>query len=429
MPVLSPFAAVPVCTTDALKAERGGKGSVGSIREAGAGRSGNLAMPSAHYPGFQSDYRSSGRWDRAVRTLVVAAVAILVGAVAGGASVFAIVSVLSGDHRQEGRTVAQNRSEPTAPATADHATTPRQVQPEPKSATVSTPDTHPASDAAAASVPAAAPVQTPEPAAAPAPTPSSAEASAPPAATEGSSPSRSEAALRDTPESVTHNGHGKRARRSREYGFDSGKRPATAGADRTAARSDDPPTRRAKSDEPVSEPGVAPSSAAPGETASASRNATSAKQHGPYWDYFGDTRSRTSRPAPRHTTTPHQEATTTSQAAAAEQPPSGDEAPAANASTGGAGQAAEAQQRNGVGKKSVGASSSSHVARRSRTDNRHAVQQQPVPAVPRRRLVTIPQRAEDAAQAYPWSEREPWGYRERWGGGFFGRDNWRDYWD
>ncbi len=390
-------------------------------------------MPSAHYAGFQSDYRPAGRWDRAASTLVVAAVAIVVGAVAGGASVFTIVSVLSGDHRQEDRKqdrkedriAARNQSEPAAPAAAA-ATMPRQGQPEPKSAT--TPDAHPASEATAA-IPPAATAAAPAPESGVAPKSPSAQGSAP-AETEMSSPTRSAAALRGASESATDNRHGKRARRSREYRFDSDRRPASTGTDRTAVAPDGRSTRRAETEKPTSEHGVAPSSAAPSATASASNGSTSAaEQHGPYWDYFGNARSRTSR-EPRHVTAPQhtapQQATApheanTPQQPAAQQPLQGGEASAAAATAGAAGQEAEGRQPNDIAKKNRAGSSS--AARRSRPDSQHAARQEGAPAVSHRRLVIIPQPAD------AWSEREPWGYRERWGGGFFGRDNWRDYWN
>lgn len=64
-------------------------------------------MSSARYP----DVDSSGRSDRTVRMLVVAGTAVLIGTVAGGFSVFAIVSALNGTPRQEVRADVSNTTQ------------------------------------------------------------------------------------------------------------------------------------------------------------------------------------------------------------------------------------------------------------------------------------------------------------------------------
>ena len=64
-------------------------------------------MSSARYP----DVDSSGRSDRTVRMLVVGGTAVLIGTVAGGFSVFAIVNALNGTPRQEGRADARNTTQ------------------------------------------------------------------------------------------------------------------------------------------------------------------------------------------------------------------------------------------------------------------------------------------------------------------------------
>jgi hypothetical protein len=64
-------------------------------------------MYRARYP----DFDSSGRLDRALRVLVVASIAVLLGTVVGGASVFAIVSALNTPPRHEARADSRTASE------------------------------------------------------------------------------------------------------------------------------------------------------------------------------------------------------------------------------------------------------------------------------------------------------------------------------
>ncbi len=76
------------------------------------------------------DFHPSGRLDRAIRTVLVAAIAALIGVIAGGASVFAIVSALTSPARHDMSADAALRQSHTDPAPAAAVRTMVPVPPE-----------------------------------------------------------------------------------------------------------------------------------------------------------------------------------------------------------------------------------------------------------------------------------------------------------
>ncbi len=93
-------------------------------------------MAPANNPGF----RPSGRLDRAIRTVLVAAFAALIGLIAGGASVFAIVSALTSPPRHDISADAALQQSTTAPSVPAPAQAPPPVSSQKPSPAQSSPE-------------------------------------------------------------------------------------------------------------------------------------------------------------------------------------------------------------------------------------------------------------------------------------------------
>lgn len=87
-------------------------------------------------PDRYADFRPRRRFNRAFRVMVLATAAALVGVIAGGVSVFAVVSALMAPTPHDGRINAANGGETTAPGVAVIAATPQPVAPAPAVAPV-----------------------------------------------------------------------------------------------------------------------------------------------------------------------------------------------------------------------------------------------------------------------------------------------------